>query len=76
MGKTRSLPQQPSPAAHRAASRLKQNSTFANKFNSIMPNIDYLNKTKLIMFMSEPHIVNRINLFYYNFHHNDEFLTK
>ena len=35
MGKTRSLPQQPSPAAHRAASRLKQNSTFANKFNHV-----------------------------------------
>ena len=40
------------------------------------PNIDNLIKTKLIMFMCEPHIVNRINLFRYNFHHSDEFLTK
>ena len=40
------------------------------------PNIDNLIKTKLIMFTCQPHIVNRINLFYYNFHHSDEFSTK
>ena len=40
MGKTRSLPQQPSPTAHRAASRLKQNSTFANKFNHVFNHSD------------------------------------
>ena len=32
------------------------------------PNIDNFIKTKLIMFACQPHIVNRINLFYYKQH--------